>query len=118
MSGKSTAIWQNYPGLRSADVQFKKGIYFNSTYYLASKIFLDDANAVAASAYHLVGCRIGWKQDKKTKLQMGLYAGADNLLNETYSLGNDLNAAGNRFYNPAPEANFFVGISLKRALKK
>jgi iron complex outermembrane receptor protein len=34
----------------------------------------------------------------------------DNILNEVYSLGNDINAAGNRFYNPAPRRNVFAGV--------
>jgi iron complex outermembrane receptor protein len=96
-----------------ADLQFKKGIYFNSTYYAAAKIFLEDANKVSAAAYHLLGCRIGWKQNKDSKLQMGLYAGADNLLNETYSLGNDINAAGGRYYNAAAKRNYYIGISFQ-----
>ena len=33
-----------------------------------------------------------------------------NLTDEEYSLGNDLNAAGNRYYNPAPTRNFYFGI--------
>ena len=96
-----------------ADVQFKKGIYFNSTYYLASKIFLDDANTVSASAYHLLGCRIGWKTTIKTKLKLNFYAGGDNLFNETYSLGNDINAAGGRYYNAAPKRNYYAGVALQ-----
>jgi iron complex outermembrane receptor protein len=36
--------------------------------------------------------------------------GADNLLDEVYSLGNDINAAANRFYNAAPRRNYYVGL--------
>ena len=35
------------------------------------------------------------------------------ILNEFYSSGNDLNAAGRRYYNPSPLRNFFAGVSLK-----
>ena len=93
-----------------ADLQFKKGIYFNSTLYYAIRMFLDDANTVATEAYHLLGCRAGWKPVIKSKLKMNLYAGVDNLLNETYSLGNDINAAAGRYYNAAPNRNFYAGI--------
>ncbi len=96
-----------------ADIQFKKGFYFNSTYYSAGKIFLDDANTVSAVAYHAAGCRIGWKQDKKTKFTTGLYTGVDNLLNESYSQGNDINAAAGRYYNAAAKRNYYVGVSLQ-----
>ncbi|MEI9958047.1 MAG: TonB-dependent receptor [Ferruginibacter sp.] len=100
-----------------ADVQFKKGIYFNSTYYCASKIYLDDANSVAASAYHVLGSRIGWKTAVKT-LKLNFYFGGDNLLNETYSLGNDINAAGGRYYNVAAKRNYYAGVALQWGYKK
>lgn len=96
----------------SADIQFKKGIYFNSTYYYATKIFLDDANTVAAGDYHVVGCRAGWKVALKS-LKLNFYGGVDNLLDKTYSLGNDINAAGGRYYNAAPKRNYYVGLSFQ-----
>lgn len=95
-----------------ADVSFAKNIYFNSTYLFSSKLFLDDANTAAADAYHLLGCRIGWKPSIKTKTALNFYTGVDNLLNERYSLGNDLNAAGGRYYNAAATRNYYVGISI------
>lgn len=96
-----------------ADIEFVNAIYFNSTWYYATRMFLDDANAVETNAYNLLGCRVGWKPVIKYKLKINLYAGVDNLLNETYSLGNDINAAGGRFYNAAPNRNFYAGISFE-----
>ncbi len=96
-----------------ADVLFKKGIYSNITYYGASDIFLNDANTASAEAYHLLGCRLGWKNIYQKKYKVNFYAGIDNLLNESYSLGNDINAAANRFYNAAPKRNYYVGLSLQ-----
>ena len=103
-----------------ADIEFKKGFYFNSTYYHATKIFLDDANTVAARPYHLLGCRAGWKLAIKNKIKLNFYAGVDNLLDETYSLGNDINAAAGRYYNAAPKRNYYFGVSfqLNHTLKK
>ena len=79
-------------------------------------IYLNDANSAAANAYHLLGARLGWKkQTKKMKdhsYRFNFYAGADNLLNEQYSLGNDINAAGGRYYNTAPRRNYYAGISI------
>jgi len=109
-SGKKLPSVPNHAISVLADIQFKKGVYFNSTYYYASKIFLDDANTVAADPYHLLGCRVGWKLALKTKMNLNFYSGIDNLLDETYSLGNDINAAGGRYYNAAPERNFYIGV--------
>lgn len=96
-----------------ADVQLKIGIYSNLTYYGTSGIFLNDANTASADAYHLLGWRLGWKKTLKKKYKMNFYAGADNLLDETYSLGNDINAAANRFYNAAPRSNYYLGLSFQ-----
>ena len=100
------------------DIQLRNGIYSNITYYAASKIFLNDANTAAAEAYHLLGWRLGWKKTVKkpfSKLwaKLNFYAGTDNLLDETYSLGNDINAAANRFYNAASKRNYYVGFSFQ-----
>jgi iron complex outermembrane recepter protein len=35
-------------------------------------------------------------------------------LNETYSLGNDLNVFGGRFYQPSPTRNYYLGVVWKR----
>ena len=102
------------------DVQLKNGIYSNLTYYAASKIFLNDANTAAAENYHLLGARIGWRKTIQKKYKLSFYTGADNLLDETYSLGNDINAAANRFYNAAPGRNYYAGVSFQwiKAAKK
>jgi iron complex outermembrane receptor protein len=96
-----------------ADIFLKDGFYLNTTYYAASKIFLNDANTALAKPYHLLGCRLGWKNTFNKMYKLNFYAGADNLLDEIYSLGNDINAPANRFYNAAPRRNYYVGLSLQ-----
>jgi iron complex outermembrane receptor protein len=44
---------------------------------------------------------------------MNIYTGVENILNETYSLGNDINAAAGRYYNAAAKRNYYVGLSLQ-----
>ncbi len=44
---------------------------------------------------------------------MDLFAGVDNVFDVTYSLGNDINATGSRYYNTAPGVNYYGGISFK-----
>jgi len=95
------------------DILLKNGIYLNSTFYTASRIFLNDANTFSAKAYQVLGCRAGWKKTFVKKYKINFYAGADNLLDEVYSLGNDINAAANRFYNAAPRRSYYAGISLQ-----
>ena len=101
-----------------ADLQLKIGIYANITYYLASKIYLNDANTAFAKGYDLLGARLGWKKAWQDRRRLNFYVGADNLLDEKYSLGNDINAAGGRYYNAAPGRNYYVGVSFTLDQKK
>ncbi len=95
-----------------ADIETRKGLYLNLNYYAASAIYLNDANTFKTAPYHLLGAQLGFKKAIK-QIQLHFYAGADNLLNETYSLGNDINAAASRFYNAAPERNYYVGMKVE-----
>lgn len=77
-----------------------------------ANIPLNDANTVYAPKYHLLQAKASWQHNIARKTRIELYAGADNLLNQKYSLGNDLNAVGNRYYNPAPLRNYFFGVNV------
>lgn len=112
-SGKRLPSVPNYTASVLADVQFNKGMYISTSYYHASRIYLNDANTAEAKAYDLLGARIGWKFPVKTIWKGNLYLGADNLLDETYSLGNDINAAAGRYYNAAPDRNYYAGIAIQ-----
>jgi iron complex outermembrane receptor protein len=72
---------------------------------------LNDANAVYAGAYHLVEAKAGWEH-RFNKTRLGIYAGVDNLLNQKYSLGDDLNAIGGRYFNAAAPRNYYVGLNV------
>jgi iron complex outermembrane receptor protein len=94
------------------DLSTKLGIYLNMNYYYASRIPLNDANTDYASSYNLLGARAGWKKHLHPKVLMELFIAADNILDEKYSLGNDINGFGGRYYNVAMPFNFAGGISL------
>jgi iron complex outermembrane receptor protein len=95
------------------DAETKPGIYINLTYFYSDKIALNDANTAYADSYNLFGGRLGWKKIFNEKWGLNFFAGADNLFDKRYSLGNDINAAGNRFYNVAPGRNYFAGIAFQ-----
>ena len=93
-----------------ADVEGKRGWYSQVSLYTASSIFLNDANTAKADAYQLLGVRVGWKTKIGKKNSLDLYVGADNMLDQKYSLGNDINAAAGRYYNAAARRNFYTGV--------
>ncbi len=93
------------------DISTRPGWYLHTSFSYTSGMPLNDANTVFADGYRLLHVKTGW-QKKLEKLSVHLFAGMDNGLNQLYSLGNDLNAFGNRFFNPAPSRNYFVGAAL------
>lgn len=103
------------------DAAFLKKFSANFTLNYVDKIPVNDANSVYATGYLLVGLRAGWKTTFGQKHLLGIFAGADNLLDEKYSLGNDLNAfvapglnpvTAGRYYNAAMHRNFYAGLNI------
>jgi iron complex outermembrane receptor protein len=100
------------------DISANNGLYTNLTFNYTDKIPLNDANSSFANAYALLGGRIGYRSLITKRYPVDVFAGVDNALNKKYSLGNDLNAVGNRFYNAAPTINFYVGLTIKLMFRK
>ncbi|MEO7313461.1 MAG: TonB-dependent receptor plug domain-containing protein [Chitinophagaceae bacterium] len=110
-SKRLPGVPKEYVALR-LDAVTRPGFYANMTYSYTDKIWMNDANSEAASAYNLVGIRVGYKKTIHQHYQVEIFTGADNLGNVTYSLGNDINAAAGRYYNAAAGRNYFAGLAL------
>jgi len=80
-----------------------------------SRLPLNDANTVFADKYELLQAKLSWSGLRLKKTTFSVFIGADNLLNQQYSLGNDLNAFVGRFYNVAAPLNFSVGVGIARS---
>jgi len=98
--------------ITDATLHFAAGFYFFAEHNYTSSLPLNDANTAYANDYHLVRIKAGWRSRAGKGMKWELFAGVDNLLNQKYSLGNDLNAAGNRYYNAAAPVNFYAGARL------
>ena len=94
------------------DVSLRSGPYLNITYYYSDRLALNDANTDYATSYNLLGARLGWRTNNKRKTTADFFVGGENLFDMRYSLGNDINAAGGRYFNTAPGANIYGGIAL------
>jgi iron complex outermembrane receptor protein len=99
------------------DVNTKIGLYTNVTYTYTDKIWLNDANTAYAGSYNLLGTRVGYRKIFPRKFKLEIFAGADNIFNTKYSLGNDINAAAGRYYNAAPGVNYYVGVAIGNFFK-
>jgi len=94
------------------NISFPGSLYLFAQHNYTDKIPLNDGNTKYADAYHLIQAKAGWKLKITAKGYLDIFAGADNILNEKYSLGNDLNAAGGRYFNAATPVNYFAGLTL------
>lgn len=111
-SGKQIPSVPRHTLALGTDVSIKPGLYTNLTYFYVDRIPLNDANSEYASSYNLLAARLGWKKTIGGKWRMEIFGGADNLFDVVYSLGNDINAAGGRYFNAAAGRSYYVGVSL------
>jgi len=109
LTGVAPHVW-----VTTVRLQTRLGFYANLSYNFTDEIPLNDANSVYADAYHLVQAKMGYRTALNTHWQLEIFAGVDNLLDQTYSLGNDINAFGGRYYQPAPNRNYFAGFKIGR----
>lgn len=104
LTGVPRQIW-----VTGMDIEMQKRWYVNASFNVTGALPLTDANDVYADGYQLAQLKWGYRTKQQAK-QWDFFAGIDNLLNQHYSLGNDINALGKRYYNPAPGRNLFAGI--------
>jgi iron complex outermembrane receptor protein len=66
----------------------------------------------------LIGAKIGFEHWFKNKIRIKAFAGVENLFDERYSLGNDINGFGGRYYNAAAGRNYYAGVVLQFLTRK
>lgn len=93
------------------DLNSRFGLYAFLTYQFLNPFVLNDANTAKADPTRIATATLGFRRTFGL-FSLDLYATGDNLLDQQYSLGYDLNAFGNRFYNASARRNFVGGFRL------
>lgn len=106
LTGVARTTWSG--GL---DLTTRWGLYLNASLTHTSKLPLNDANTFYSRSYDILLGRLGWKK-RYDLITIEFFTGVDNALNQLYSLGNDINAFGNRFFNPAATRNYYGGLNV------
>ncbi|MBF9140924.1 TonB-dependent receptor family protein [Hymenobacter properus] len=88
------------------------GFYFSPNLSHQARVVLNDFNTDTAPGYWVFGARGGWRRTLAGHLETDVFAGLDNATNRRYSLGNDLNAFGGRYFQPAPGRAWYAGVQL------
>ena len=94
------------------DVQTANGMYTNITYTYTDKIAVNDANTFFAKPYNVLLVKLGVDKHLSKQTRGDFFGIWNKVFNQNYSLGNDLNAAGNRFFNPSVPQVITVGVRL------
>ncbi|MEO7211146.1 MAG: TonB-dependent receptor, partial [Chitinophagaceae bacterium] len=110
-SGNHLTGIPQFTNVLGVDLLLKNSLYGALILNCTSAIPLDDANDVYAKPYQLLQIKVG-KPIKISNVPVNIFVGIDNVLNEAYSRGNNINVVGSNYYNPAPGRNFFVGGKL------
>src|SRR5690606_15216532 len=111
-SGNHVTAVPDWVWINTLSFTFPQQFGLNISHNYTSKIPLNDGNTVFSDQFHLVQLKGTWEANIFSSLDIQLFAGVDNVLNEKYSLGNDINAFGNRYFNPAADRNYYLGVRL------
>lgn len=88
------------------------GIYGSWETQWASRVYVDNANSDAAAGYAVSNLRLGYTLDLEP-MELTPFAGINNLFDREYIGAVRINEAHGRFFEPAPERNYYAGLSLR-----
>lgn len=88
------------------------GFYASLSHKWTDRLPLNDANTAFQDPIHFMTARLGYEYALTPKLGIRLFGGVDNILDRQFSFGNDVNAFGQRFFQPAPGRNYYGGLKL------
>lgn len=106
------------PHIVSAGLDFSEvrtGLYGNLTFQFTDAIPVNDANSIYSDAYKLFTSKIGWRKALGTKWNLDIFAGVNNIFDETYASMLQINALGTnpRYFYPGMPRNFYGGAMLQ-----
>ncbi len=100
-------LWLNYDS--------RERLFGTLSYNFTDRIPLNDGNDVFADGYHLVRTKVGYHLNADGRFPVDVFAGGNNLLDQTLTLGSDLNPQfGGRYFQPAAGRTWFVGVRVSR----
>jgi iron complex outermembrane receptor protein len=90
------------------------GLFLTAEGITSSRVFVDDANSAAAAGWTVANMRIGGRFPIGGTSLMPVFA-MQNVFDRSYAGSVVVNAAGGRFYEPAPERTFSIGVNVTNA---
>jgi iron complex outermembrane recepter protein len=99
------------------DISLPGRLKFTNSYSYTDSMYLNDANTLSTQSFRLVDCKIDYTVNVLEILNLKLYAGLQNLLNEKYAASLLPNAVGfgnqlPRYFYPGTPFNYYGGVQL------
>ncbi len=86
-----------------------RGWVFGADFRAIDQRYVNNANQLAAAGYGVVDLRLAFRV-KEANAQYEVFAGINNLLDKEYIGNVRINAFGDRFFEPDPERNAYLGL--------
>jgi iron complex outermembrane receptor protein len=77
----------------------------------SSGYLVNDTLSVRAAPWWATNVRVGW-DGTASRMRLAPFVGINNAFNHLYVSSVVINAARDRYYEPAPGRNFYVGLSV------
>jgi iron complex outermembrane receptor protein len=88
------------------------GLFAAADLQYAGAFYADNANSVESEAYTVANARIGWTRFVGS-WEVTAFGGVNNVLDERYNSNVRINAFGGRYFEPAPERNYYGGVQVR-----
>ncbi len=82
------------------------------TWTYTGKLYADNANQTSVDSSQVSNLRIGYN-GVYGDWEVAPFLGVNNLFDENYNNNIRINAFGGRYFEPAPERNAYIGISIR-----
>ena len=77
--------------------------------FYSGDLYANNANSARVSSYTVANLRVAY-EFRNGHWIFRPYAGINNLLDERYNSNIRINAFGGRYFEPAPDRNYYLGI--------
>lgn len=92
------------------------GYYATWDINYTGELFADNGNSASIDSSSVSSLRLGYN-GFYDDWEISSFLGVNNLFNEEYNSNIRINAFGGRYFEPAPERNAYIGITLRRRFK-
>jgi iron complex outermembrane receptor protein len=106
------------PGIPEQMAYVELAYYHPSGFYsiwdtqFVDQVYVDNANSDAAGYYTISNYKLGYEIDLGNKI-FTPFLGVNNIFDRNYFGAVRVNESNSRFFEPAPELNFYAGMSLR-----